>query len=218
MEPIPEFGPIEVKRREGDEAFHDGARNLGFDLAEFWRWNCSDLVSNATSGILAEYLVAKARDVADGVREEWAAYDLATADGTRIEVKSAAYIQTWHQNELSSITFRIPRTRAWDKDSNRQSDEVRRQADVYVFAVLAHQNQSSIDPLDVSQWDFLIVPTAQLDNRTRSQHSITLSSLRALAGELVRYSDLRHTVQEQAETQRSLSKRALQTVQSAIDR
>lgn len=210
MEPIPELGPIEVKRRGGDEAFRDGARDLGFDLTEFWQWSCSDLVSNTTRGILAEYLVAKALGVAAGVREEWAAYDLTAADGTRIEVKSAAYIQSWHQERPSPITFQVRKTRAWDRESNRQSEEVRRQADVYVFAVLAHQNQSTLDPLDVSQWDFFVVPTAQLDSRARSQHSITLNSLRALAGEPVTYSGLRHAVQEAARLQAKLANKAMQ--------
>lgn len=73
VKPIPELGSIELKRREGDETFRDGHRNLGSDLTGFWQWSCSDLISNATRGILAEYLVAQALDVADGVREEWAA-------------------------------------------------------------------------------------------------------------------------------------------------
>lgn len=76
MEPNPDLGPIEVLRRRGDEPFHDGSRNLGPDLTEFWRWSCSDLVSNATRGVLA----AHALGVADRVREEWAAYDLTAAD------------------------------------------------------------------------------------------------------------------------------------------
>ena len=210
MEPTSELGPIEVTRRRGDEAFRDGARSLRFDVAEFWQWSCSDLVSNATRGVLAEYLVAQALGVADGVREEWAAFDITAADGTRVEVKSAAYIQSWHQEKLSPISFRVPKTRAWDRESNRQSEEMRRQADVYVFAVLAHQDQSTLNPLDVSHWEFFVVPTAQLDNRTRSQHSITLNSLRALAGEPVAYSDIGRAVAGAAKAQKELANKAMQ--------
>ncbi|MFQ5667600.1 MAG: hypothetical protein ACE5I7_14405 [Candidatus Binatia bacterium] len=72
-----ELGPIEVKRHQGGESFHSGGHPLGFDLLDFWQWSCSDLVSNATRGILAEYLVAGALEAAgDCVRDEWAAYDL----------------------------------------------------------------------------------------------------------------------------------------------
>ena len=205
MEPSSDLGPIEAVRRRGDEPFHDGPRNLGPDLTDFWRWGCSDLVSNATRGVLAEYLVAHALGVADGVREEWAAYDLTAADGLRIEVKSAAHIQSWHQERLSPSSFRVPKTRSWDRESNRQGEESRRQAEVYVFAILAHVEQSTLDPLNVSQWEFFVVPTWELDNRTRSQHSIALTSLRALAGAPVTYADLPSAVRNAGERQRKLA-------------
>jgi len=130
-----ELGPIEPKRREGNESFHDGDHLLDFDVLSFWKWSSSDLVSNATMGVLAEYLVAQALGVAEkSVREEWAAYDLKALDSTSIEVKSAAYVQSWHQDQLSQIVFRVPKTRAWDKETNQQSEDIKRQADVYVFA------------------------------------------------------------------------------------
>jgi len=207
-----DLGPIEVERRTGGESFHDGGCNLGFDLMGFWQWSASDLVSNATRGILAEYLVAQALGVAGGVREEWAAYDLTTVDGTRVEVKSAAFIQSWGQDHLSPIIFHVPKTRA------PQSEDIRRQADVYVFAVLAHDNQSTLDPLDVSQWEFYVVPTAHLDNRTRSQHSITLPSLQALAGDPIKLSQLKGAVEAAAAVQRKLADKVTQPDQPLANR
>lgn len=191
------LGPIELKRREGSEPFHVAGQALDFDLLSFWQWSSSDVVSNATRGVLAEYLVAQALEVArESVREEWAAYDLTALDGTRVEVKSAAYVQSWHQDRLSRITFRVPKTRAWDKETNRQSDDIKRQADVYVFALLAHTDQETLDPLDVSQWEFYVLPTRALDERERSQHSITLPSLKKLAGDSVSLSRLKQAVEE----------------------
>jgi len=43
---------------------------------------------------LAEYLVATVLGLNQGVRNEWDAYDLETEAGLKIEVKSAAYIQS----------------------------------------------------------------------------------------------------------------------------
>jgi hypothetical protein len=201
-----DLGPIELERRAGHEPFHISGLTLGFDLLNFWQWSTSDLVSNATRGVLAEYLVAQALGVTgNSVREEWAAYDLQALDGTRVEVKSAAYIQSWHQDRFSQIVFRVPRTREWDRETNRQSDDPQRQADVYVFALLAHTDQATIDPLDVSQWEFYVLPTAALDNRKRSQHSITLRSLRKLSGEAIGYLGLRHAVEEAGRSQRGLT-------------
>jgi len=201
-----DLGPIDCERRHGDEPFHDGGRALGLDLLSFWQWSTSDVVSNATRGVLAEYLVAGALGVADGcIREEWAAYDLEARDGTRVEVKSAAYIQSWHQERLSQISFPVPKTRGWDRETNRQDDDPRRKADVYVFALLAHTDQATLDPLDVSQWEFYVLPTRVLDERRRSQHSITLPSLRTLAGKAVDFAGLADAVAQAVSAQRRAS-------------
>jgi hypothetical protein len=190
-----DLGRLTVIRKTGQERFHANGHALSFDLLSFWQWSASDLVSNATRGRLAEYIVAQALRLATaGVREEWAAFDLQTPSGIKIEVKSAAYVQSWHQEKLSPITFVVPKTRAWDAVTNVQSREARRQADVYVFALLAHQDKTTIDPLNVNQWQFYVLPTTTLDARTRSQHSITLKSLEQLCGGTVPYGELRKAI------------------------
>lgn len=202
VRPLTSLGPIKVMRCAGNEPFHDSGSPLGFDLLSHWQWASSDLVSNATRGILAEYLVAQALGVAaDGVREEWAAYDLETPDGTRIEVKSAAYIQNWQQPRLSQISLRVSKTIRWDRYSNRYGSESKRHADVYVFALLAHKEQQTLNPIDVSQCEFFVLPTVVLDTRERSQHSITLPSLRRLA-EPVSFRELPRAVAEAGKVQR----------------
>jgi len=70
-----------------------------------------------------------------------------------------------------------------------------RQADVYVFAVLNHKEKHSLDPLDVDQWEFYVVPTSTLDGRQRSQHSITLKSLQKLCPAPIRFSELRNAIE-----------------------
>lgn len=190
-----ELGPLSILRRTGAERFHHGDEDLGFDLLSFWQWSTSDLVSNATRGILAEYIVACAlRLEVESARNEWAAYDLVTEDGIKVEVKSAAFVQSWHQDRLSTIQFLVRKTQAWDPATNMYSQERRRQADVYVFALLAHQDKLSIDPLDLGQWQFYVLPTSVLDARQRSQHSITLRSLQRLCDAPVSYEELAEAV------------------------
>jgi len=53
------FGRIQTKRKTGSERFTSEGTDLGFDLLGFWQWSRSDLVSNATRGVLAEYIVAR---------------------------------------------------------------------------------------------------------------------------------------------------------------
>jgi hypothetical protein len=187
---------LKVSPKRGDDIFHWDGASLGYCLQDFWTWSVSDLVSNATRGRLAEFIVARALGIStESVRDEWASFDLRTPVGIKVEVKSAAYIQSWHQRRLSSITFVTPKTRAWDPDASKQSDDARRQADVYVFALLAHTDKTTIDPLNLTQWRFYVLPTAILDSRTRSQHSITLRSLEKLCKGAVSYADLPEAVE-----------------------
>ena len=187
------LGRLRPKRMTGAEPFRAGSTVLDFDLLSFWQWSCSDLVSNATRGVLAEYLVARALGIVDGIRDEWAAYDLITPEGIKVEVKSAAFLQSWHQEKLSAISFRTPKTRAWDPETNILNDKSQRQADVYVFALLFHKDKATVDPQDVTQWEFYVVSTRVLNDRLRSQHSITLPSLRRLA-QPVTYGELSDAV------------------------
>jgi hypothetical protein len=122
---------LTVEPKSGRENFKADGRGLKFTLYDFWRWSVSDLVSNATRGRLAEFIVAKALGIStDDVRDEWRAYDLKMPECIKVEVKSAAYIQSWHQTKLSTIIFRTPKTRAWNPDTNELEAELKRQAHV----------------------------------------------------------------------------------------
>lgn len=189
------LGPLQAPRRSGQESFHNARMSLGFELTDFWAWSVSDLVSNATRGRLAEYIIARGLGISTaGVRNEWAAYDLVTPTGIKIEVKSAAYLQAWFQRRLSTITFSTRRSRAWDPETGVLSGEATHQADVYVFALLAHVDKSTVDPLDLAQWIFFVLPTTMISARTRSQHSITLKTLEGLT-ERVSFENLARTVE-----------------------
>jgi hypothetical protein len=108
---------IGVSRKTGAEPFTAAGRPVGPTVADFWGWSRSDLLDNTERGVLAEFIVATAQEIpADGVREGWATWDLTTPGGVRVEVKSAAYLQSWAQKELSRISFNTPKTLAWDAD------------------------------------------------------------------------------------------------------
>lgn len=187
------LGLIDVQRKSGDESFTSGGKKLGFNLLEFWEWNGSDLISNAMRGILAEFIVAKALELAGGVRYEWDAYDLEYGK-TRIEIKASAYIQSWKQSHFSKIVFGIQPTRSWNYETNELGDEIKRHSDVYVFCVLSHKDQSKINPLDLDQWEFYILRTRTLDKKVPNQKTISLSSLQKLNPEKVSFNQLKNTI------------------------
>lgn len=197
---------VTVARKSGRERFRHGSADLGFDLLTFWQWSGSDLLSNSMRGVLAEYLVARAlRANADGAREEWASYDLTTENGTKVEVKSAGYLQSWYQKQVSQISFVVPKRRPWDAETNRMGDVPARHADVYVFALLSHKDKLTVDPMDLDQWTFFALPTLVLDRRKRSQHSITVRTLEAIGGRSVAFGELRDAVIEAARRQKDMA-------------
>ena len=194
---LQETTPLEAliaRRRTGEEPFHANGQPLDVRLLSFWQWACSEICGNALRGLIAEYLVAHALESVDTCRVEWDACDVRTAGGLKVEVKSSGYIQSWKQHRLSAISFDIAPKRGWDAATNILGDTVQRAADVYVFALHAHQVKATADPLDVTQWLFFVVPTAVLDGRHARQKRIGLESLRRLAGAPVAFAELRAAV------------------------
>lgn len=193
----PDPGPA---RRDGPPKLSGGEQFRGEAIGiappsvlDFWRWAFSDLTNNALRGILAEWLVATAVKCVDQPREEWASYDLRVDDVT-VEVKSAAYVQSWAQRKPSRIEFTIAPTKAWQPETGRYEKTRRRQADVYVFCLLAEQDPARIDPLDLAQWRFFVLPTKVLDAEVPTQKQIALSALLKLKPREAKFGELRQAV------------------------
>lgn len=81
----------------------------GATLLDFWQWAYSDILSNRNRAVFAEFLVGHALDCLQVPRIEWDAVDL-RYNGFRIEVKSAAAVQSWFQRRPSRVAFGIAGT------------------------------------------------------------------------------------------------------------
>lgn len=190
------YEPIKSEIKSGKERLIFKQKSLPFKLSDFWKWSISDLISNATRGILAEFIVATAVHIDFTVpRNEWAAYDLITPDKIKIEVKSSAYIQSWYQKELSKISFSIKKSFYWDSKTNKQSKTKSRYVDIYVMCLLSTTDQETINPLDLDQWKFYVLSVQEVNNYKRSQSSITLKSLEKLT-EPVSYEQLNQEIKD----------------------
>ena len=164
---------IQATRKSGKECFEGiGGEHT---LQDFWAWAFSDLVSNTERGKLAEYLVAKAMGCGSQISQTWESYDLLSPEGIKIEVKTSAYIQSWKQKAFSKISFGIAKTKFWD--GLNYVGEKKRHADVYVFCVLKHKDQETINPLELAQWDFYPVATRKLNTSFENQETVSLGSL-----------------------------------------
>ena len=190
----------ETDRKTGQENFHQDGHQLEHRVLDFWRWSSSELMGNTLRGVLAEYLVALDLGVADGLRTEWDSYDLKAAMGTTVEVKSGAYVQSWHQDRPSKISFGIAPTVGWDAGTGKYDTDRKRQAQVYVFAVLGEKHQTKVDPLDVSQWRFHVLATRVLNDRLGEQKTLTLGSLMKLEPEIVAHGEISVAVQRASRT------------------
>jgi len=189
---------INVTRKVGSESLRIGSSETTHSIVDFWRWSNSDLLGNALRGKFAEFIVACALGLEDGVRTEWDAFDLQTPNGLKIEVKSAAYLQSWPQQRLSSIKFDVRTTHGWDATTNTSSKTQYRQSDVYVFCLLHHQDKSSVDPLDLSQWTFNVISTRRLNESLLTQKTLSLVTLLKLQPRTCGFTDLRNMINIEA--------------------
>jgi hypothetical protein len=161
---------------------HDEIPVLGATVGEFWAWAYSDILNNTGRAVFAEFIVGMALGVTNSPRVEWNAVDLRYGNKT-IEVKSAAYVQSWHKNKdpLSLISFDLKERLSWDAATNTYQVEPSRAADCYVFCVYVEKNRSRADVLDIDRWNFYVVPTERINRQLGSQQRAALSTIEQLA-------------------------------------
>ena len=68
--------------------------------------------------------------------------------------------------------------------------------EVYVFCLLAHRDKVTVDPLDLDQWRFFVLPRATLDRELGEQKTLSLSTLLRLEPREVGYGELAEAVEE----------------------
>lgn len=169
-------------------------RFVGLDatVADFWRWAFSDLRDNTTRGILAEFLVAKAVGDQRTLRSGWDNFDAQAPDGTTIEVKCSAFLQSWAQKRHSDLVFGRLSGREFDATCNEYSVDVRVRADVFVFAVQTQREPASYDVLDISYWECWVASASTI--RERAGKTVGISWVRQHATGPLPYGDLADAV------------------------
>ena len=177
-------GVISIKKLKGTETFKkaEGSPLVAADILDYWSWAYSDIVGNTNRGALAEFIVARAIGSEPAVRNDWAAYDLETPSGIKVEVKSSAYLQSWHQTAVSAPSFSIRKAKEWSPETNEFGEERLRHSDVYVFCLLAYKGDKRLlDPLDLSQWEFYVVKTTEIDQIFGERSSIGINRVKTLS-------------------------------------
>lgn len=151
-------------------------------------------MNNTLRGTVAEYIVSQALEACTPIRVEWNPVDITTPEGIKIEVKSAAYLQSWHQKRPSAISFDIEKKRPWDPKTNQYGETRVRSADVYVFCLLTPKDGRNVKPLDLTLWAFYVLPTSTLNSSLGDQKTVSLSRLKELGAEPLDYDQIRNAV------------------------
>lgn len=180
-----------MKQLTGDELFSNEGMHLNYSMSDFWKWYASNTLHSALRGAIAEFIVAKALDLHCEVRQSWDAYDL-EYNGTKIEVKSSAYLQDDNGDSFSRISFSIAKHSHWNEDG-KWNNKVRH-SDVYVFCLFAEKNRENADPLQIEQWQFFVLPTSVLDEQCGDRQTLSLSALLSLSPSQCKYSELQSTI------------------------
>lgn len=181
--------PKPVLPLTGEEHFSDRSSSV----LDFWRWAFSDLRTNIVRGVLAEYLLARAVGDPSPLREAWDNWDVTTATGIKVEVKSSAYLQSWNQRKLSSIVFSGLTGREWSAETNELAADRSLRAQVYVFAVHTCREPDQYDPLKIEDWEFRVMSATQLAEH--GYRSVTLGFLDRHAPTVYRLNELRQAVE-----------------------
>jgi len=165
---------ILLLRKTGHEVFSTARNSAGFSLVDYWSWAHSDLINNAERGKIAEFIVASALGLTEKPSTVWDSFDL-LYNGKGIEVKSAAYVQSWRQKKESYILFSVRPTVGLIENTGTYDSERKRQSDAYVFCLLRHKDKLTANPLNLDQWEFYVVPTALLNELIPMQKTIVFS-------------------------------------------
>lgn len=136
----------------------------------------SDILSNRNRSIFAEFIVGSALGVVDTPRTEWDCVDHRYNRQT-IEVKSAAYVQSWVQEKLSTISFDIGKKTPWYAETNTWGTESIRSADCYVLCLYTETDVKRANVLNLDDWEFYILSAKTINREFKDQKRVALSRI-----------------------------------------
>jgi hypothetical protein len=161
---------------EGDRFLNSG-KPAEFTVGDFWRWGLSDLVQPATLPLVAEFIVRRALGCEQALREGGQQPVLRTPQGARVRVASAAARPTQTGVKRWRVSFDIAPSDAEASPAQPGQAQPLRDADVFVFCLLENDSPSPADPLELSRWKFMVLPTQVLDRACPEQRTINRDNL-----------------------------------------
>lgn len=180
----------------GDEKIINNGVETPYSMLGFWQFALSTITESMTRGTFAEYIVKCALEQSgykynSGEKVGLEQFDLygpkipSTGSKSRIEVKCTGYYRTESvagvlpsRSQIFSISPKISPDETGDYPHGSAPT---RNNDVYVFVV--HTSKSPDDNvLDMSFWDFYVIPTHRFNNDEELQNrkSISLKTIQSM--------------------------------------
>lgn len=184
---------------KASDHFLNGGKPLDLTIENFWQYHYANMYNQHE--YIAEFLVGTALGETTPNNDYWRLWDVDYHFGDktyRIEVKATSYYHSF-QDEL--YQGRTSEVRTFDihkayKEYQNNSSELRRNSDIYVFCLNVGRTAEESNPIDVSNWEFYLVTRENLESQLadENQKSISLSRVRALAGEKCSYLEIKSKV------------------------
>lgn len=176
----------------GNENLISDGRYLPYSILDFWRWSLSNIKFSMTRGTFANFIVKCALEeggvpTRKSIGTGFEPYDLegpiikSSGKISRIEVKSSAFLNSVTEKYSERTYFSIAPSRVPIDGDYKKNSPQQRNNDIYVFALYTAKD-SRRNILDLSWWDFFILPTNQIerDEKLQKQKSISLNQIKSL--------------------------------------
>ena len=181
----------------GNETLINNGEYLSYSMLDFWKWAYSNLILNVSRGTFAEFIVKSALDAREftynsEMKTGFEPYDLdgpkipALNRNSRVEVKSSSYVQMWDIKHPDRINFSIAPAKLPDRTGDFKDEAPRqRNNDLYVFTLYTATDRKR-NMLDLSWWEFYVLPTFKIeaDPQLQKQKTISLKAVRKLCKQL----------------------------------
>lgn len=177
----------------GNENLINDGKYLPYSMLNYWQWAYSNLLQNLQRGTFAEFivrcsLIENGIDVPSERYTSIQPYDIegptipALGRKSRLEVKSAAFVQLWDIRHPDRANYLIAPAKMPDEKGDYNENAPRqRNNDIYVFTLYTATDRRS-NILDLSWWQFFVLPTFKIeeDAKLSKQKTISLKTVKQL--------------------------------------
>jgi len=183
-----------MKLLSGKEPFTNNGIETKLTVKDFWSFQFSNILHDPDE--IAEFLVAKALGNKESYnKDHWTLFDIKYRD-KRIEVKETAYYHPFNDQDPDKKSkqrvFGITKANS-DYEDPEQENRFERQNDVYVFCLLKGETKEEAWPLELSHWEFYVVPTSVINKECGDQKTVSLSRVQTFT-DAVSYNEIRVAV------------------------